>query len=89
MKQVTTEKQALVKKIAVQPWTVFWNSDSYFYFIRDCNQCLVFLGMSYFDVEEEEKKFHEKHPPCYGVKKEFIDCIIQSDCFLKVIIRFT
>jgi len=39
--------------------------------------------MSYFDVEEEEKKFHEKHPPCYGLRKEFVECITQSDCFLK------
>ncbi|XP_065059364.1 cytochrome c oxidase assembly factor 5-like [Rhopilema esculentum] len=39
--------------------------------------------MSYFDVEEEEKKFKEKHPSCDGLRKEFIDCITQSDCFQK------
>ena len=43
------------------------------------------LAMSYFDVEEEEKKFKEKHPSCDGLRKEFIDCITQSDCFQKVI----
>ena len=40
--------------------------------------------MSYFDQEEEEKKFTEKHRSCDGLRQEFIDCITKSDCFLKV-----
>eukprot|EP00112_Aurelia_sp_Birch-Aquarium-sp1_P009825 Seg2131.4 transcript_id=Seg2131.4/GoldUCD/mRNA.D3Y31 product="hypothetical protein" protein_id=Seg2131.4/GoldUCD/D3Y31 len=39
--------------------------------------------MSYFDQEEEEKKFTEKHRSCDGLRQEFIDCITKSDCFLK------
>lgn len=52
--------------------------------LEDLEIMVLFFRMSYFDVEEEEKKFREKHPPCDGLRKEFIECITQSDCFLKV-----